>query len=166
MSDRIPNLTIEHYDDGSFLLWQDSGGNLAQIELHESQVRHIAVMAGLVPTAASAFMPAAWVLARRLRVLCERINELDDRLRLVAAGGHAMLDEEQAFSLATWELATEFCADLIAHEGAGASYPSQKCTPSMRAAVAGNAGSAQVDPEALAGSAVSRAAVSKPLSNP
>jgi len=111
MNDRIPNLTIERREDGSFVLEQDNGSTIERVGLHESQARHLAIMAGLMP-ADSTYMPPGWVLARRLRVLKERINDLDDQLRRVAASGHEVLDEELVFSMASWELAIEFCADL------------------------------------------------------
>lgn len=112
MNEHIMNLTIEHDGSGTFLLEQDCGGNIDRVELHETQVRHIATLAGLLPRREEPYSPPASVLARRLRVLLERIDELDDMLVGVSRKSHEDVSYEMAFSMATWELATEFCADL------------------------------------------------------
>lgn len=113
MTDRIPDLTIERGDDGSFLLEQDGGsGNVERIELHATQVRHLAELAGLLPRRGDDYTPPAQLLARRLRALLDRIDRLDDMLRAIEAQGHENLEVESVFCYATWELATEFCADL------------------------------------------------------
>jgi hypothetical protein len=112
MQQRIPNLTIEPDEDDGFLLSQDVGGNTAYLELHETQVRHLAELAGLLPRRDEPYTPPATVLARRLRVLLDRIDELDERLKIVASNGREDLEHELTYSFATWELAREFVADL------------------------------------------------------
>lgn len=112
MNDRIPPLTIESDEAGGFLLEQDYSGNVDRIELHPTQVRYLAELAGLLPQRGDDYMPPAAVLARRLRTLLDRINMLDEWLHLTAQNGREDLSMECTYSLATWELATEFCADL------------------------------------------------------
>lgn len=126
MNNRIPDLTIEHGDDGSFLLEQDGGsGNVDRIELHPTQVRYLAELAGLLPKSGNrchperlesgnGYHPPAPTLARRLRVLLERIRELDGRLWAVPVypPGSANDDPDLWYSDATLAIAEEFCADL------------------------------------------------------
>lgn len=123
LHDRIPNLTIETTEGGGFLLEQDCSGNVDRIELHPTQVQHLAELAGLLPRRGDPYIPPACVLARRLHVLRDRIDRLDDWLRAVAENGREDLEHELTFSFATWELATEFCADLGASTAAAASSP-------------------------------------------
>lgn len=126
---RIPPLNIDLLADGTIQLEQDDGsGNVSWIELHPLHVQHIAELVGLVPARSGDYTPPAWVLARRLRVLLDRINELDDRLRMVADAGREDLSIELEFSLATWEMASEFVNELPPRTH----QPSPPDTPSGR----------------------------------
>lgn len=112
----LPNLRADFGDGGAdeeIALFQDFAGNEAMVTLHRSQLQLLAERAGLLKKGepGSPFPPAT-TLARRLRVLRDRIDRLDDWLRAVAENGREDLEDELTFSFATWEIACEFCADL------------------------------------------------------
>lgn len=103
--------------DGTVVrLEQDAGmGDVVVIDLHPMHVRLLASELGLLKGD-----PDAWrrveILERRLRLLAERIAELDDRLWAVPVcpPGSRNDDPDLYFSDATRVLAAEFVADLPA----------------------------------------------------
>lgn len=112
LNDHIQNLTIETDDDGNILLEQDTGGNIARVTLHPTHLRYLAEKMGLVETSDPAAQKTIAMLTRRLLVLRERIDHLDDWLTNCSDTKHANLDYEQHFAGATADIAYEFCADL------------------------------------------------------
>jgi hypothetical protein len=81
--EHMADLTIKPLVDGGFELWQQSGIDEAGvIQLHPAQIRLLAERAGLLPAPDPKLldrMSAAHI--RRLRVLKDRIDELDDSYR-------------------------------------------------------------------------------------
>lgn len=115
MNENIPALKIEANDDGTLTLEQDWGGNVDRVTVHQVHLRFMAERLGLVREAFASeadTLRTVATLKRRLRVLLDRIDRLDDMVRAAEAKGHEDLEVESTFSYATWELATEFCADL------------------------------------------------------
>jgi hypothetical protein len=98
-------------------LEQDAGcGEVHRMELHVMHVRLLASEMGLMQGDANAWRRVA-TLERRMRVLCDRICALDDRLWAVPVyppGGNSE-DANNIYSDATRDLAIEFCADLEQH---------------------------------------------------
>jgi hypothetical protein len=110
----IPNLTIDRDGtdpDTQVMLTQDFGGNTSMVTLHPCQVKLLAERMGILAPDAEAQRTIAR-LSRQMRVLLERINHLDDWLHTQSDTARADLSYEQTYSMATWELAHEFCADL------------------------------------------------------
>jgi hypothetical protein len=115
MIQNIPALTIEANEDGTLLLEQDWAGNVDRVTVHPVHLRFMAERLGLVREVSASeadMVRTVTTLKRRLRVLLQRIDQLDDWLRQVEAKGHEDLSVETTYSFATWELASEFCADL------------------------------------------------------
>ena len=109
----IPDLTISTTTAGLIELEQQNGlDEPDRIEVHPIHIRHIAETMGLVSTSDPQAARTIATLQRRLRVLLDRINHLDDWLHQHSDMEHADLSYEQTYSMATWELAREFCADL------------------------------------------------------
>jgi hypothetical protein len=110
----IPNLTIDRNGtdpDTQVMLTQDFGGNEHMVTLHPCQVQLLAERMGLlVPDVESQRTIAR--LCRQMRILLDRIDQLDDDINRVVQGGHVDLETEMTFSFATWQLANEFCKDL------------------------------------------------------
>lgn len=144
MSENIPDLTIDALDEesGLLLLQQDSGGNLDRIAIHPVHVRHIAERFGLVPAGNAAAHRAIRTLARRLRVLRDRINYLGEYLALHSDHQHADLSYEQAYAMATADIADEFCEGLPA-----LAQSCENLTKPESAQGAANAGT--LDPQAV-----------------
>lgn len=113
---KIPELAYE-IDGDAIRLEQDAGcGEVHRIDLHPIHVRLIAGELNLMQGDADAWHRVA-TLERRLRVLLDRIDRLDDLISLAAQKGHEDLEVESALAYATWELATEFCHDLSTAPG-------------------------------------------------
>lgn len=113
MTTKLYDLTFE-IDGDNIELEQDMGcGDVARITLHRIHLRHLAEQADLIPATAHVNPDAVIArLGRQIRTLADRINHLDDCIWEVARAGREDLDHECTYSLATWELATEFVADL------------------------------------------------------
>lgn len=114
MLTQIYDLAYEVDEDGSVQLEQSAGcGEVSRITLHPVHVRLLAEEAGLL--APSSNIEADRTIARlcrQMRILHSRIDELDDWINAAAQRGHEDLEAETVYSLATWELATEFVAEL------------------------------------------------------
>lgn len=114
MLTQIYDLAYEVDEDGSVQLEQSAGcGEVSRITLHPVHVRLLAEEAGLL--APSSNIEADRTIARlcrQMRILHSRIDELDDWINAAAQRGHEDLEAETVYSLATWELATEFLAEL------------------------------------------------------
>jgi hypothetical protein len=114
LTENIPQLGIENNEDGTITLEQDWSGNVDRVTVHPLHLRYIAERMGLVREVSASeadMVRTITTLKRRLRVLLQRIDQLDDWLRQVEAKGHENLSLETTYSFATWELASEFCAD-------------------------------------------------------
>lgn len=117
MNDDIPNLKIERMDDGLgdgliLLEQRDNSGNVSSIAIHPIHLRHMAEKFGLVETSDPQARKTIGALARRLRLLRDRIDHLGDYLTNYSDHAHANLDYEMTYITATAALADEFCADL------------------------------------------------------
>jgi hypothetical protein len=115
MNEHIPHLNIESLDDGNLRLENESMGDSYVVDIHPLHLRYMAEKLGLVREVSASEADAlrtVTTLKRRLRVLLDRINHLDDWLHQHSDTAHADLSYEQTYSMATWELASEFCADL------------------------------------------------------
>lgn len=115
MNADIPNLTIATTTTGTIELEQQNGlDEPDRIEIHPLHLRYMAEQIGLVPTSDPAAAGTIARLSRQLRILFDRINQLDDWLNAAAQRGHEDLEAETIYSFATWELANEFVSDLPA----------------------------------------------------
>lgn len=146
MIEHIPALKIEANDDDTFTLEQDCSGNTSCVTVHKLHVRHLAETIGLLPSSGNRNLPSAAMLARRLKVLFERIKEVDDRLWSVPAHppGSNMDDPDLWYSDATLSIAREFCADL--DDAEPASHVPAGHLPVTRDAAVTTASGAQANP--------------------
>lgn len=111
MYTKIPDLAYEIHED-CINLEQDGGcGEVDRVTLHSIHVRLLASSMGLLQGDADAWRRVE-TLERRMLVLLDRIDRLDDMVSAAWAKGHEDLEVESTFSYATWELASEFCADF------------------------------------------------------
>ena len=118
MDDAIPNLKIEHMEDGIgdglILLEQDdNSGNVTSVAIHPIHLRYMAEKFGLVEASDPRALKTIATLTRRLRVLRERIDHLGEYLTKFSDHAHADLEYELTYITATADLANEFCAELI-----------------------------------------------------
>lgn len=114
---KILDLSYEVHGE-TINLEQDAGtGEVHRIDLHPMHVSLLAAELGLMQGDADARRRVA-TLERRLRVLLDRIDRLDDLIYLASEKGREDLEVESALTYATWELATEFCHDLSPQAGA------------------------------------------------
>lgn len=125
MMTKIYDLAYEINGD-TINLEQDMGcGEVSRIDLHPIHLRLLAEEVGIL--APSSNIEADRTIARlcrQMRILFDRINQLDDWIRQAAEKGHEDLEMETTYSFATWELAHEFIADLpIADAAAKAKTP-------------------------------------------
>jgi hypothetical protein len=114
--DNIPELTIEQMEDkqGSLiLLEQDSCGNIDRVAIHPIQLRYMAEKFGLIETSDPQAEKTIATLKRRLLLLNQRIQHLDNWLRTFSDTKHADLTYELGFSGGTSDMAEEFCAELV-----------------------------------------------------
>ena len=112
LEEHIPGLRVNLGDDDQVWIEQDFGGNISSVSLHRIHLRYLAEKLGLAPATDARALKTITQLERRLRVLRERIDFLDDWLLRCSDTAHADLSFEQTYSSATLDIATEFCADL------------------------------------------------------
>lgn len=117
MTEHIPDLRIEavKQEAGPDLLrieQTDSSGQSYVIDLHPLHVHYLAERLGIVSAAQRGALEEVRALRRRMLVLRDRIDELDDFLH---ASGHDWENEilqMLAYSSAASQFANEFCADV------------------------------------------------------
>lgn len=111
----LPNLQIDQDGtgpDAEVMLTQDFGGNNHMVTLHPSQVRLLAERMGLTAAPDDEARRIIARLSRQLRLLHDRIDELDDMMLDISARGHENVEVECEFSSASLALAREFVAEL------------------------------------------------------
>jgi len=119
MNANIPELKIERMDDDHgtlILLEQDSGGQIDRVAVHPLHLRYMAEQIGLIETSDPQAARTIARLERRLRVLRDRIDHLNNWMANYSDHKHADLSYEVTYITATMDIADEFCADL---EGQG-----------------------------------------------
>jgi hypothetical protein len=133
----IPDLSFE-IDGDAIDLEQDAGcGSVSRITLHPVHLQLLAECTGmLTPSSNLEADRTIAKLSRQMRILLDRINQLDDWLNLAAQRGHEDLELENTYSFATWELAKEFCTDLPKPYAAPASDTTQNTLGNGVASVA------------------------------
>jgi len=118
LNDNIPELKIEFMADGMgdglILLEQDSGGNVDRVAIHPIHLRYLAEKMGLVETSDRQAQKTIATLTRRLLLLRDRIEHLDDLLMSVPCfpPGSGKDSMEDLYSSASLDLVNEFCAEL------------------------------------------------------
>lgn len=116
MQDDIPDLKFELVEDGTgeglILLTQDEKGDPGRVAIHPLHLRYMAEKFGLLKSNDSAAARAIAQQARRLRLLAERIEHLNDWLHEHSDTRHADFTYEQTYSQATADLAEEFLEDI------------------------------------------------------
>lgn len=111
MMTKIYDLAYEINGD-TINLEQDMGcGEISRIDLHPMHLRVLCTEAGLFRGDADAWREVE-KLARRIRVLADRIEHLGEYLSLYSDSDHADLSYEQTYANATLDIAEEFVADL------------------------------------------------------
>ncbi|MGJ7529182.1 hypothetical protein [Variovorax sp. GB1P17] len=112
----IPAVEIELMSNGNVRVTDKSDSQQDySVDLHPIHLRLVAEKLGLVRDMSATEADALRVvdrLGRRLRLLQERIDHLDNYLVTCSDHGHADLTYEMAFSAATLDLVTEFCREL------------------------------------------------------
>lgn len=110
---KIPELSIEVLEGGHMArLEQDGGlGEAVAIDVHRIHLMELAALMGLLRGTPD-LAQRVHTLERRLVVLKDRIDMLDDLLLRAAEKGHEDLSEECAWSAASLDVAREFIADL------------------------------------------------------
>lgn len=116
MEDDIPALTIERSEDangeGLIRLTQYDNGEVGCVVMHPLHLRYMAEKFGLVESNDPAAVRTIAQQARRIRLLADRIEHLNNWLHEHSDTRHADLTYEQTFSQASSEIAKEFLADL------------------------------------------------------
>jgi hypothetical protein len=118
MNDSIPDLKIEHMEDGIgdglILLEQDNCGNIDRVAIHPLHLRFMAEQMGLVATSDPAVLKTIETLTRRLYRLCERAEHMAQWMAEQAACGRDGMAYGQVYAQATADIATEYCDGLQA----------------------------------------------------
>ncbi len=117
-------LTAEWVDDQkgrAIMLTQqvDNYDAPAEVLMHPWQLRAVCERFGIIASDPQAAKTIA-TLTRRLLVLRDRIDRLNDYLLNHSDHKHADLTYELTYSTATAEIAAEFCAELVADDGQAA----------------------------------------------
>lgn len=163
MNDQFPNLKIERMDDeigeGLILLEQDDGcGNVDRIALHPIHLRYLAEIMGLIERSDPTALRTIATLQRRMLVLRDRIDHLDDWLAHYSDSRHADLSYEQTYACATSDIAAEFCADLVG-------TPPQPCVPQCATTAATDPAKATSTIQAKADALVAQEAVTREVTS-
>lgn len=113
----MPDLQIEvsHTEDMLILQQTDYSGQTDRLSIHRWQVRYLAEEMGLLPARSDGevwAMRRVAFLARRLRVLHARIEQLDEWLYKHPDLDQADITLEVGFSGATYDISCEFMDDL------------------------------------------------------
>lgn len=101
---------------------QDSGGNVDRVAIHPIHLRYMCEKMGLVREVSASETDAlrrVGMLERRLKVLHERIDRLDDHLLQHSDHRHSNLSLEVEFSRATCDIADEFLREIEESGGLG-----------------------------------------------
>lgn len=114
----IPSLKIEKRD-GLLQLSQRHDGQVHTVSLHPIHIRHLAEEVGLAPSSDPLAAKQIAALARRLRILRERIDTLGDFLTNHSDHRYADLSHELTLVTALADLADEFVADVDLQEAPG-----------------------------------------------
>lgn len=116
MNESIPELKIEMMKDGIgeglILLEQDDCGNAASVAIHPVHLRYMAEKFGLIETSDPQAQKTIATLTRRLHLLRKRIDHLAYWMVTHSDTEHADLSYEQAYAIATADIADEYCADF------------------------------------------------------
>jgi len=113
----------DEYGAAVMLTQQDGIDDPVTIMVHPWQLRAACQHLGILHTDPEAERAAAR-LARRLKVLAERINQLNDHIQAHRGTEHVGLRFEQAYAQATADLAAEFMHDM-ANEASRPTAPVQ-----------------------------------------
>jgi hypothetical protein len=130
MLTKIYDLAYEIEENGNVQLEQEAGfGEVSRIELHPIHVRLLAEKVGILPPSSNLEADRTIArLCRQMRVLHERIDRLDDWLNTAAQRGREDLENETAYSFATWELSREWLLELPDSRPSDALAPSPNVT--------------------------------------
>ena len=114
LNESIPDLTISYGNDGLILLEQEADleGNVDRIALHPVHIRLLAEKAGLISKTNVNAKATIATLSRRLLLLKERIDFLEDFLTNYSDHAHADLSYEVVLIAVLSDLAEEFCHGL------------------------------------------------------
>lgn len=120
----MPDLQIEvsHTEDMLVLQQTDYSGQTDRLAIHRWQVRFLAEEMGLLPPRSDGEVWAlrrVAALARRLRVLHSRIEQLDEWLAKQLDHDNADINLEVSFSGATYDISSQFMEDLKELEAGG-----------------------------------------------
>ncbi|PZQ77775.1 MAG: hypothetical protein DI563_02520 [Variovorax paradoxus] len=119
----MPDLQIEvaHTEDMLILQQTDYSGHTDRMSIHRWQVRFLAEEMGLLPARSEGEASATRrlsFLARRMRVLHARIEQLDEWLAKQPDYDNADINVEVGYSGATYDLSQEFIDELKEWEAA------------------------------------------------
>src|SRR5690606_6587298 len=111
--EHIPDLRIETVRDGGVeilcLEQVDGSGQSETVALHPIHVHYLAERLGIVDPAHRGAIEEVRALRRRLLILRDRIDELDDMLIKSGLEKHEDISALVEHSLATFLIAGEFC---------------------------------------------------------
>lgn len=116
MAENIPNLVIDAVDNGGVQLLRieqtDTNGQSYVIDLHPLHIQRLAQMINIFESTHRGGAKEVSTLRRRMLLLRDRIDELDDILSKSGIERHADITELTTYSFATVQLANEFCMDI------------------------------------------------------
>lgn len=115
MNTEIPHLRIERLENGCIRLENESAGDSYVVDIHPLHLRYMAEKLGLVREMSASEADALRTvdkLARRLRVLHERVLQLDQWLWEHQDIANADISVEIWYSAGTLELSKEFQAEI------------------------------------------------------
>jgi len=115
MNTEIPHLKIERLENGCIRLENESAGDSYVVDIHPLHLRYIAEKLGLVREMSASEADALRMvdkLARRLKVLHERVMQMDQWLWEHQDATCADISIEIWYSAGTLDLSNEFQADI------------------------------------------------------